>query len=74
MSIGEKLDRIIEILEEKKVQEDNEVMNINEVVSYLGYKYAKSSIYTMSSTGTIPCTHKPLRFKKSEIDNWLKNK
>ena len=74
MSIGEKLDRIIEILEDKKVQEDKEVMNIDEVVSYLKYKYAKSSIYTMSSTGTIPCTHKPLRFKKSEIDNWLKNK
>ena len=74
MSIGEKLDRIIEILEDKKVQEENEVMNINDLITYLGNKYKKASIYTMSSTGTIPCTHKPLRFKKSEIDNWLKNK
>ena len=74
MSIGEKLDRIIEILEDKKVQEVNEVMNINDLIAYTGNKYKKTSIYTMSSTGTIPCTHKPLRFKKSEIDNWLKNK
>ena len=74
MSIGEKLDRIIEILEDKKVQEDKEVMNINDLMNYLGNKYKKASIYTMSSTGTIPCTHKPLRFHKLEIDNWLKNK
>jgi len=74
MSIEEKLDLILEKLDNEPVQVKREMMTIDEVVSYLGNKYKKASIYTMSSTGTIPCTHKPLRFKKSEIDNWLKNK
>lgn len=74
MSIEEKLDLILEKLDNEPANVKRELMTIDEVVSYLGNKYKKGSIYTMSSTGTIPCTHKPLRFKKSEIDNWLKNK
>jgi predicted DNA-binding transcriptional regulator AlpA len=73
MSIAEKLDRIIQILENEKQEEQDRLMNINEVVAYIGNRYKKSTIYSMACNGTIPCTHKPLRFKKSEIDNWLKN-
>lgn len=72
MSISEKLDRIIQILENKKQEEPDKLMNINEVVAYLGNRYKKSTIYSMACISKIPCTHKPLRFKKSEIDNWLK--
>lgn len=72
MSIGEKLDRIIEILENEKQEEQDRLMNINEVVAYLGNHYKKSTIYSMACNGTIPCTHKPLRFSKNQIDNWLK--
>lgn len=72
MSIAEKLDRIIEILENEKQEEPDKLMNINEVVAYIGNRYKKSTIYSMACNGTIPCTHKPLRFSKNEIDNWLK--
>lgn len=72
MSIAEKLDRIIQILQNEKQEEPDRLMNINEVVAYIGNRYKKSTIYSMACNGKIPCTHKPLRFSKNEIDNWLK--
>jgi hypothetical protein len=72
MSIAEKLDRIIKILENEKQEELDKLMNINEVVIYLGNRYKKSTIYSMACNETIPCTHKPLRFSKIKIDKWLK--
>lgn len=73
MKISDKLDKILELLENKQ-PEPPEEMRITELEVYLKYRYKISSLYTMSSTGTIPCTHKPLKFNKVEIDNWLKNK
>jgi predicted DNA-binding transcriptional regulator AlpA len=73
MSIGEKLDRIIQILENEK-QEEERIMTIDELIEFLQYRYKKSTLYSMASTGAIPCTHKPLRFHKTQINNWLKNK
>jgi hypothetical protein len=73
MKITAKLDRILEILENANPQTP-EVMNVKELEVYLQYRYKLSSLYTMACTGTIPCTHKPLRFDKKEIDNWIKSK
>lgn len=73
MKMIDKLDRILEILENKE-SSTPEVMNVKELEVYLQYRYKLASLYTMACTGTIPCTHKPLRFNKIQIDNWLKNK
>ena len=73
MKMSDKLDRILELLENKEPQ-TLEVMNVKELEVYLQYRYKLSSLYTMACTRTIPCTHKPLRFNKIQIDNWLKNK
>jgi hypothetical protein len=73
MKITAKLDRILELLENKQAETPEE-MSVTELEVYLQYRYKLSSLYTMSCTGTIPCTHKPLRFHKKEIDNWLKSK
>ena len=73
MKMSDKLDRILELLENKEPQTP-EVMNVKELEVYLQYRYKLASLYTMSCTGTIPCTHKPLRFNKVQIDNWIKNK
>ena len=73
MKIIDKLDRILELLENAEPP-TLEVMNVKELEVYLKYRYKLSSLYTMACTGTIPCTHKPLRFHKKEIDNWIKSK
>jgi len=73
MKMSAKLDRILELLENKESQTPEE-MSIKELEVYLQYRYKLSSLYTMACTGTIPCTHKPLRFNKVKIDNWLKSK
>jgi hypothetical protein len=73
MKMSDKLDKILELLENKQ-SETPEEMSVTELEVYLQYRYKLSSLYTMACTGTIPCTHKPLRFNKVQIDNWLKNK
>jgi len=73
MKMSDKLDRILELLENKEPPTP-EVMNVKELEVYLQYRYKLASLYTMACTGTIPCTHKPLRFHKKEIDNWIKLK
>jgi hypothetical protein len=72
MSIEEKLDKILEILDDKK--EDNTKMTIDELIDFLQFRYKKSTIYSMVCLGKIPHSKKPLRFDKKEIINWLKNK
>lgn len=49
-----------------------EILNISEVAEYLSM--AKSSIYKMTSERSIPHfkTGKKLLFKRSELDEWIK--
>jgi predicted DNA-binding transcriptional regulator AlpA len=72
MSIEEKLDKILEILDEKK--EVDTQMNIDELIEFMQFRYKKSTIYSMVCLGKIPHSKKPLRFDKNEILTWIKNK
>jgi len=72
MSIKEKLDKILEILDHKKESETQ--MTIDELIEFLQFRYKKSTIYSMVCLGKIPHTKKPLRFDKNEILTWIKNK
>lgn len=72
--IGDKLDYIINLLEDKVQADNNKAMTLNELIVYINYRYRKATIYSMVCNGKIPHTKKPLRFNKLEIDNWLRNK
>jgi hypothetical protein len=72
MTTDEKLDKILEILDDKKEAETQ--MTIDELIEFLQFRYKKSTIYSMVCLGKIPHSKKPLRFEKKEIDNWVKNK
>jgi predicted DNA-binding transcriptional regulator AlpA len=72
MSIEEKLDKILEILDDKKEAETQ--MTIDELIEFMQFRYKKSTIYSMVCLGKIPHSKKPLRFDKNEILNWIKNK
>ncbi len=56
------------------LETDRDYLNINQLSEYLGI--STSTIYTMSSKGTIPRTKLGNRviFNKDEIDKWLKGK
>jgi hypothetical protein len=72
MSIEAKLDKILEILDNKKEVETQ--MTIDELIEFLQFRYKKSTIYSMVCLGKIPHSKKPLRFNKNEIITWIKNK
>jgi hypothetical protein len=72
MSIEEKLDKILEILDDKK--EGATQMTIDDLIEFLHFRYKKSTLYSMVCLGKIPHTKKPLRFDKNEILTWIKNK
>ena len=72
MTTDEKLDKILEILDEKK--EADTQMTIDELIEFLQFRYKKSTLYSMVCLGKIPHTKKPLRFNKNEILTWIKNK
>jgi predicted DNA-binding transcriptional regulator AlpA len=72
MTTDEKLDKILEILDEKKEVETQ--MTIDELIEFLQFRYKKSTIYSMVCLGKIPHSKKPLRFDKNEILTWIKNK
>jgi hypothetical protein len=72
MSIEEKLDKILEILDDNKVADTQ--MTIDELIEFLQFRYKKSTLYSMVCLGKIPHSKKPLRFNKNEILTWIKNK
>lgn len=59
------------VLELKTVEIINALMDVEKVSAYLGIP--KSTVYTLSMKGKIPHSHigKLLRFRKSDIDDWL---
>ena len=72
MTTEEKLDKILEILDDKK--EGDTQMTIDELIEFMQFRYKKSTIYSMVCLGKIPHSKKPLRFEKNEILTWIKNK
>jgi hypothetical protein len=72
MTTDEKLQRILDLLTEKL--EHTNLMNIDQLVIFLNYRYKKSTLYSMVCLDKIPHSKKPLRFDKNKIINWLKNK
>ncbi|MBM2833387.1 MAG: 17 protein [Candidatus Brocadiaceae bacterium] len=55
----------------KTIEVTNGLMNVQQVAEYLGVPV--STIYAYSMRKRIPCLRvgKLLRFRKSDIDNWL---
>lgn len=74
--IVRKLDYILSLLESRVITGIKEVLNIDDLQEYTGFK--KSYIYKLVHTNAIPFSKpngKFLYFQKSEIDQWLiKNK
>ncbi|MCS4238691.1 prophage regulatory protein [Myroides gitamensis] len=74
--IVKKLDYILSLLESRVITGIKEVLNIDDLQEYTGFK--KSYIYKLVHTNAIPFSKpngKLLYFQKSEIDQWLiKNK
>jgi excisionase family DNA binding protein len=66
---------LIDLKEFKQIETDI-WFDLRQLCEYLSDKPSKATVYGWVNTKTIPVHKggKKLRFLKSEIDNWLKNK
>ena len=66
-----KIHSFLLIIKEKTMSSD--ILTVEEVAEYL--KLAKKTVYKMAVEGTIPAFRvgKFWRFKKTEIEEWIKN-
>lgn len=72
--LSEKVDRLIS-LQEKPDDKRDRFFNLGQLIEYLPEKPAKATVYGWVARRQVPYTKegKKLLFKKSKIDQWLKN-
>lgn len=72
--LSEKMDKLM-ALHEQPEEERDRFMNLNQLIDYLPEKPARPTVYGWVARRQVPFHKegKKLIFKKSEIDEWLKN-
>ena len=72
--LNEKVDKLLS-LQEQPEEEPDRVLNLNQLIDYLPEKPARQTVYGWVNYRKIPYHKegKKLLFRKSEIDQWLRN-
>lgn len=72
--LNEKLDKLISLQDQPK-EEPDKYLSLNQLINYLPEKPARQTVYGWVNSRKIPYHKegKQLLFRKSEIDQWLRN-
>jgi len=72
--LNEKVDKLLS-LQEQPEEEPDRFLNLNQLIDYLPEKPARQTVYGWVNYRKIPYHKegKKLLFRKSEIDQWLRN-